>query len=119
MQYPEINSSKTIHQLLQHTTGLEEDAEDLRDLAGYLQTPPASLEDLIFRLYLEAETVAKTATALREMGIRTPQDRSFQADHVSEFIRNATPQQVGNEVLHWLVTSLFAEKRIISSRAWN
>lgn len=119
MEYPEINSSKTIHQLLQHATGLEEDVEELRELVSYLQMPPVSLEDLIFRLYLETGTIAKTATVLREMGIRTPQDRTFQANNISTVIDNATPQQVGNEVLYWLVTSLFAEKRVISSRTWS
>ncbi len=53
-----------------------------------LQRSPKSLNEEIFQRYIEFESTPKVAKYLRDKGIRTSQNTSFQPSNVSEIIKN-------------------------------
>jgi hypothetical protein len=57
-------------------------------LIAALQKEPISLNEEIFQKYIELESTPKVAKIIRDKGIRTKRNTSFQPSDISDIIRN-------------------------------
>jgi hypothetical protein len=60
-------------------------------LIAALQKKPTSLNEEIFQKYIEFESTPKVAKIIRDRGIRTKRNTSFQPGDISDIIRNEYP----------------------------
>ncbi|MFH1011689.1 MAG: recombinase family protein, partial [bacterium] len=57
-------------------------------LTAALQKAPTSLNEEIFQKYIEIESAPKVAKIIRDKGIRTKRNTSFQPGDISDIIKN-------------------------------
>jgi len=67
---------------------IQKEIGKLNDLVAALQKEPTSLNEEIFQKYIEFESTPKVAKFIRDKGIRTKRNTSFQPGDVSDIIRN-------------------------------
>ncbi len=67
---------------------MQKEIGKLKLLIIALQKKPDSLNEEIFQKYLEFESTPKVAKYLRDKGIRTQRNTSFQSGDISDIIRN-------------------------------
>lgn len=60
----------------------------MESVTAALQKEPTSLTEEIFQKYIEFESTSKVAKIMRDKGIRTERNTSFQPGDISDIIRN-------------------------------
>lgn len=65
---------------------MQKEIGKLKSLIIALEKKPDSLNEEIFQKYLEFESTPKVAKYLRDKGIRTQRNRSFQSGDISEMV---------------------------------
>ncbi len=89
----------------------------LQSLIAALRKMPDSLNEEIFQKYLEFESTPKVAKYLRDKGIRTQRNTSFQSVDISEIIRNG--HQGIDPLLVDAVQAIFKNNRRAVDRAYG
>lgn len=69
-------------------TDIQERLAFMTSLIAALQKEPASLNEEVFQKYIEFESTPKVAKFIRDKGIRTKRNTSFQPGDISDIIRN-------------------------------
>lgn len=106
MQLPFIETKALPGRLTQIACELEEEAENLRMLILHLESVPQTVEELVFRLYLEEGKIATVAAKIRNAGIKTSDGKSFQSTHVSQILKSTDRSMIGNDTLIVLARKL-------------
>lgn len=89
----------------------------LQSLIAALKKNPESLNEEIFQKYLELESTPKVAKYLRDKGIRTNRNTSFQPADISEIIRNGHVRI--DPSLVQAVQAIFKNKKRAVERAYG
>ncbi len=65
---------------------LEKNIVFIKELIGILKQEPTSVEDLVFKKYIELESLGKVKKFLQEKGIKTERGTIFQSNDLSDII---------------------------------
>jgi hypothetical protein len=79
---------------------IQSQINELKALAAALQREPSSLRARVFQKYIEFESTPKVAKYLREAGIRTSRNTSFDANDVSQIIQNGS-EGIDEVIVTW------------------